>query len=439
MDMKEPAALERAREAMAKFPNGRFVRVDPERGRFQVNRRVFTDPQIFAEEKRKILEKSWLLVGHESEIPELNDFVLREVLDKTLILARGRDGVVRAMLNTCTHRGAAVCRERKGNRRTFACGYHGWVFRNTGHLADTASGYKYPERFNDDGAYNLAQFNLASRGGFLFVNFASDPEPLDSFLGASGDIIDLVAQQSEKGLQVIRGCHEYSINANYKLLAENSMDGYHLWATHASYVEFVASQHQGEPVPALGGGRSLGRGHGVLEMNVGAGRPIAQWLPAWGEEARVEIEAKKAELVARYGAERGERIASFNRMMSIFPNAVINDQHAVQVRVIYPVAPDRILIRAWVLGPADESPLLRKLRVDNALSFLGPAGFGTPDDAEILEQAQAGYAMGSVEWNDISNGLMADSEPGVGEGGWDTEVQMRAYWIEYNRLMEQEG
>src|SRR5437762_12092588 len=148
----------------ADFPNGRFVRVDPERGRFQVKRQVFIDPAVFVEEKRKLLERSWLLVGHESEIPNPNDFVVRQVLDKTLIFARGRDGVVRALLNTCPHRGAAVCRERQGNRRNFTCGYHGWVFRNTGELADTASGYKYPPRFNDDHAYEIGRAACRERG-----------------------------------------------------------------------------------------------------------------------------------------------------------------------------------------------------------------------------------------------------------------------------------
>jgi p-cumate 2,3-dioxygenase alpha subunit len=415
----------------------RFLDIDPSRGRFRVSRRTFTDPVLFAEEERKILQRSWLMVGHESEIPKPNDFIVRKVLEKTLIFCRSRDGKVRAFLNTCPHRGAAVCRERRGNRRTFTCGYHGWVFRNSGELADQASQDGYPAQFNDDGAYNLFTFpNLASRGGFYFVNFDPRAEPLDEFLAGAGEMIDLLAEQSDKGLQVIQGCHEYSIRANYKLLCENSMDGYHLWATHASYVEFLAAQHKGAPVPAIGGGFSLGRGHGVLEMNVGAGRTVGQWLPAWGEEARIEIEAKKASLVARLGPERADRIANFNRMMTIFPNTVINDQHAIQVRSIYPIGHDQLQVRAWVFGPADESPLLRKIRVDNALSFLGPAGFGTPDDAEILEQAQEGYAMGSIEWNDISNGLRRDSAPGVGRGKWDGEVQMRSYWMEYDRLME---
>lgn len=432
--MADVLRLKKAKDQRYK---SRFLDIDIEHGRFRVSREAFTDPEIFAEEQQKIFLNSWLVLGHESEIPNPNDFVVREVLDKTLIFSRSADGKVRALLNTCTHRGAAVCRERKGNRKTFTCGYHGWVFRNTGKLVDTVSEDGYPNTFNSDGAYDLFQVErIESRGGFYFINFNRNAETLDEFLAGAGEMLDLISEQSKSGLEIIQGCHEYSIKANYKLLCENSMDGFHLWSTHASYVEILAEQYQGQAVPSVGGGAGLGRGHGVLEMNVGAGRTVGQWIPAWGEEVRAEIEERKRQLIERLGPEKADRIANYNRMMVIFPNTVINDQHAVQLRAIYPLGPNEMQVRAWIFGPADESPLLRRIRIDNALSFLGPAGFGTPDDAENLEQAQDGYRMGGLEWNDISNGLASDETPGHGKGHGDGEVQMRSYWIEYDRIME---
>ena len=49
---------------------------------------------------------------------------------RQIVFVRGKDGVVRALLNSCTHRGAEVCRERSGNANSFQCFYHGWTFRN---------------------------------------------------------------------------------------------------------------------------------------------------------------------------------------------------------------------------------------------------------------------------------------------------------------------
>src|SRR5437773_5275424 len=103
-----------------------YLRVDPARRHFQVSRRIYTDPAIFEQEKRILLKKSWLYLGHVSEVAKANDFVVRQVIDTNLIFTRDREGEVRAFFNTCPHRGAVVCRESGGNRRNFTCAYHGW-------------------------------------------------------------------------------------------------------------------------------------------------------------------------------------------------------------------------------------------------------------------------------------------------------------------------
>src|SRR4029453_3430470 len=108
-----------------------------------------------------------------------------------------------------------------------------------------------------------------------------------------------------------------------------------------------------------GGARSLGNGHACFELEIPTGRPVAQWLPVWGEAAREAIEAKKRELEARLGKTRADRIAVTNRNMVIFPNSIINDQQTVLLRTVTPVAHNRMIIRAWSFGLADESPTFR--------------------------------------------------------------------------------
>ena len=75
-------------------------------GVFRVNRRVFTDPAILEAERQSVFDQSWIYAGHESEMPAPGDFRARDVAGRPIILARGSDGQVRALLNTCTHRGA---------------------------------------------------------------------------------------------------------------------------------------------------------------------------------------------------------------------------------------------------------------------------------------------------------------------------------------------
>lgn len=90
---------------------------DQERGLFLVHRSVFTDPGVLALERERIFDRCWLYAGHESEIPEVGDFVTRRVAGRPIIVTRGRDGKVRVLLNTCTHRGAWSAASREATPR----------------------------------------------------------------------------------------------------------------------------------------------------------------------------------------------------------------------------------------------------------------------------------------------------------------------------------
>ncbi len=418
----------------------RFLQVDPSRGRFRVNRSAFTDAAVFAEEKERLLKRSWIYLGHESEIRQPNDYVTRKILDFNLIFCRDRGGEVHAFFNSCPHRGATICRDASGSRKSFSCPYHGWTFSNAGKLVDQSAPYGYPEAFGSDGAYDLVPVpRIAQRRGFWFVNFDADAVALDDYLGAAGDRIDLIADHSAAGLEVINGCHEYAIRANYKLMCENSYDGYHLNVTHASYVDYMKVVAAGiKWEGATNRSRALTHGHACFEMDIPAGRPIAQWLPFWGEEVRAEIEAKRAEVYARLGEERGAFVTKWHRNMVIFPATVMNDQQSILVRSLLPVSHNLTIVRAWAFGPVDETPLLRKVRLENVLSFLGPGGFATPDDVEMLESCQSGYEASQQQWNDVSKGFMSGEDSEAGINKFDNELQMRAYWSEFDRRMNDE-
>lgn len=414
-----------------------FLRVDPEKRHFQVNRAVYTDPEIYEKEKRVLLRKSWLYLGHESEVGKNNDYITREVIDTTLILARDREGEIRVFFNTCPHRGAMICRDPGGNRKSFTCPYHGWTFKNSGELQTQNAKHGYEDDFNADGLFNLKPVpRVELRAGFVFVNFDHDAPALADYLGAAGDRIDMLAEHSGVGLEVIGGMQEYYIRANYKLMCENSYDGYHLEATHGSYLDYQFSMLKGlELKPPIGVGRGLENGHSCFEIEIQTGRPIAQWLPVWGEKARVAIEERRGELMERVGKERADMIAEVNRNMVIFPNTVMNDQQTILIRSFIPLGVDQMVVRAWPLGPVDESEELRRVRLEGALSFLGPGGFATPDDVEMLELCQRGYEMGGIEYNDLSKGFTPGEDSLVGEDKVDNELQMRAYWTHYDRVM----
>ncbi len=111
-----------------------YIVDDRAAGLFRVNRRAFTDPQCLEEERARLFGRCWIYVGHESEVPHGGDYIARTVAGRPMILVRGDDKVIRVLLNTCTHRGALICRQKSGNAKTFQCPYHAWTFNSRGRL-----------------------------------------------------------------------------------------------------------------------------------------------------------------------------------------------------------------------------------------------------------------------------------------------------------------
>ncbi len=433
--------------AEADFGQETLVRTDPVQRSFRVHRSAYKSQEVFEREKALIFDKCWLYVGHGSELKKKGDFVSRRVGGRDLILVRDKHDTVNAFFNSCTHRGASVCRERAGNARNFTCPYHGWVFSTEGKLVSKNTESGYCEKLNADGHLDLMPVpRLEHYRNFYFVNFNPKAISLYDYLDDARDAIDAVCDQADSEMVILPGEHTYSIRANYKLLVENSYDGYHLVSVHASYFDHLRDQYAGTPAAGAiddtiasyntrGAARGLGMGHAILESYVPTGRPVAQWVPSFGPDLKGVIEAKRKSLVERFGKERTDYIADTQKNIVIFPNLVINDIMAITVRYIEPEAPNFLRVTAWAMGPAEESQELRAMRVDNFVSFLGPAGFGSPDDIEMLELSQKGSEHSPIEWTELSKGMDWSDDPRKLASLPDNEIQMQAYWTQWDRVM----
>ena len=409
------------------------IRIDRSRNLFKIARRNFVDPAILQLERDRIFDRCWLYLGHASEIANPGDFLTRMVAGRSLLFTRDKDGALHAMFNTCPHRGAQVCRERQGNARAFICFYHGWTFAQNGELRAQPGKESYDPDFNRDGDANLVHVpRFEVYRDFAFICFDPSALTLREYLAGAADYLDILADQSDVGMTIIGGTQEYSIAANWKLLTENSIDGYHAATTHATYLDYLRGAAGNlAKVPFEGTGRDLGNGHAVVEYRAPWGRPVAQWIPIWGEDGQREIDAIYRRLLERHGKERADRIAQNSRNLLIFPNLIINDVMSVTVRTFYPSAPDLMQVSAWAIGPKNESDWARKFRLFSFLEFLGPGGFATPDDVEALQQCQRGFQnLKEAKWNDISKGMGRDKP------SFDDEVQIRAFWSGWNERMQ---
>ncbi|MGE3447526.1 MAG: Rieske 2Fe-2S domain-containing protein [Microbacteriaceae bacterium] len=409
----------------------RYLIDDLARGVFRVHRDALRSEEVFAQERRKIFDTSWLYVGHESEVEAPGDFRRRTVGGRPLIFVRGRDGAVRAFFNSCTHRGATVCREEEGNAKAFQCFYHAWLYNTNGELVRVPDpdGYAFEPGASGLGLRRPAGF--AQYRGFYFVTYSDDMPSLEEYLGPTTEWFDLIVDQSREGLRVIRGHAHYVVKSNWKLTVENTLDGYHGEALHSTYFAYVKSRGGSPPAAWWGpesGSRSFGNGHAGFEMPPGFPKPVAKWDPFFGPDARDEIERIRADVIARLGEERGRRVCDYTRNMVIFPNFMIADSHSIFARTVEPLSAGVHEARYWQLAPKEETGAALARRLDNFLSFLGPGGFATPDDVEALEACQQGYAIAEVEWNDVSRGMHRD--PMVVD-----EAGIRTYWRHWSNKM----
>jgi p-cumate 2,3-dioxygenase subunit alpha len=417
-----------------------YIIDDRETPRFRVNRRTMIDPDIYRIEQERIFDRCWLYVGHESELPKKHDFKTREVGGRPIIFTRKSDGTVGVFINSCTHRGAMLCREKSGNGRFIRCFYHAWSFDTSGRLVAMPDDESYGPTFDRDRLCLVSPPKIDSYRGFVFCCFDPDAPDLVTYLAGAATYLDLRADQSEEGeLEIMAGTHEYSMRANWKLLVENSIDGYHGLPTHQRYFEMVqaavreSEQPQDQPLRE-GAGVNLGNGHALVGSHSPQRRPFGVGRPFRTETAQRAWNERWDRIETRYGKEWAARIFGGGNLL-IFPNLLIIDLlGGMVVRVLNPVEPNYMQITMWEAAPVGEDVELRHHRLDNSLTFWGPGGLATPDDVEALECCGVGFrGFKELEWSDISRGMTRETPLGT------DEYQMRTFWRRWNELVTGES
>ena len=382
------------------------VQDDPTNGIYRVNRDIFTDPEIFELEMKYIFEGNWIYLAHESQIPSKNDYLTTHIGRQPIIIARDRDGELNAFINACSHRGAMLCRFKRGNKVIFTCPFHGWTFTNSGKLLKVKDpeGAGYPNQFNKDGSHDLTKVaRFESYRGFLFGSLNPDVPPLTAHLGEAAKFIDLIVDQSPEGLEVLRGSSTYVYDGNWKLQTENGADGYHVSTVHWNYVATTERRKQAEQpdnVRAMnlsgigrrdGGFYSFAKGHLVL----------------WGDLANPEDRPsweRHEELAARFDQSHADWIVRRLHNLCLYPNVYLMDQMSSQIRICRPMAVDKTEVTIYCLAPKGESAEARTRRIRQYEDFFNASGMATPDDLEEFRRCQMSYRGRAAGWNDLSRG-----------------------------------
>jgi phenylpropionate dioxygenase-like ring-hydroxylating dioxygenase large terminal subunit len=371
----------------------------------RVHRDVYVDPAVFEAEMERIFMRTWVYVGHDSEIPEPGDYKSTSIGTEPVILTRDPKGAPKVVVNRCSHRGAAVCLVPKGNASGFRCQYHGWTFGLDGELV----GLPHSDEAVDKASLALlAAPRIDSYRGFIFASFNPDVPALTDHLHDALPYIDrFVDHAGEYELRVAPDANEVVYDANWKMQLENNVDGYHLSFTHQSLFA-ILQQRTGEQSRYLtnsSGGEAtveaFSNGHTVMDLRSAATKKFRRerldMLPG--------SPPADADLDAFFGIEGAEDLylASTGPPMnvSIFPNLNLGSINICEIHPLS-VSRTRVVLRPVLL--ANAPPDINRIRLRYHELGSGPAGFVQPDDLEMFERVAKGLLAEKVEWIQLTRG-----------------------------------
>ncbi|HET9784225.1 MAG TPA: aromatic ring-hydroxylating dioxygenase subunit alpha [Terriglobales bacterium] len=223
----------------AKSGIARFTR-DPSRSA-ALPSHLYSDPAVFAEEKRRLFYKSWQVVAHDSELPNAGDYVVATIVDQSVFVLRGADGVVRAFFNVCQHRAHELLKGRGNARSAIVCPYHAWSYELDGSLRSARATRGMPDF--DPKEYGLAPVRLERHLGFLFVNLDAGAPSLGDLAG--GMFEDMARDMPWLGALAFNAHHSFTgsqgtvLEANWKVMAENCLECYHCGPAHKAYADMI--------------------------------------------------------------------------------------------------------------------------------------------------------------------------------------------------------
>src|SRR5438128_2898273 len=208
-----------------------------------LEQKYFVSPQIFAEEQQKIFSRQWVLIGHQSQLPNSGDYFISEVADENLIVVRDKRGEIHGFYNVCRHRGSCLIENRNGQlSAAIQCPYHAWTYGLDGRLLGAPHMDDVPGFNKAD--YSLRPVNVALWEGFIFVNLADSGTRLRSEATARqapGDFISLerwfaplAGKFARWNLPALLSARriEYDVRANWKLMFQNYSECYHCLGVH---------------------------------------------------------------------------------------------------------------------------------------------------------------------------------------------------------------
>jgi anthranilate 1,2-dioxygenase large subunit len=395
---------------------------------FCVPYEVFTDKAYYDREQEAIFRgDAWSFVGLEAEIPNGGDYKSTFIGETPVLVTRDNDGNINVMQNRCAHRGALVCRERRGNTKRLQCVYHQWAYDLKGQLrgvpfrAGIAGKGGMPEGF-DLAEHGLNRLRSASINGLIFATFSKVLVSLEDFLGPM--IIAGIQRIFNRPIEILGDQRQY-IHGNWKLYAENTRDPYHASLLHLFHTTFglYRSSQTGECLMDDAHRHSLLYAK-ASTSNTALEREVFKDVRSYDENFKL---ADPSVLQGRPDFEDGITLV----IMALFPNLVVQQiANTLAVRQSVTDGVDGFELVWTHFGYVDDDEEMRNIRIKQS-NLSGPAGYVSMEDGEAVEIVQKAVRRdrGAGSYIAMGGGVAEDADHLV------TESAIIGFWQHYKSML----
>jgi phenylpropionate dioxygenase-like ring-hydroxylating dioxygenase large terminal subunit len=414
-----------------------YAIIDPDTGR--IDRRIFSDPAIYDDEMEQIFARAWLMIGHESLVPEVDDYFHPYMGEDPVILTRDRHRRLHALLNMCRHRGNRVVRCDDGRAGRFMCTYHGWTYANDGALVHVPGESEAYHDALDRSALRLVEARVETYAGIVFATWADDAPSLEAYLGDARWYLDTLFNRRDGGTQAL-GPMKWMEPVNWKTMVDNCSDNYHVPTSHLSSAT-VQTRYLGRPRLSHRDQFESPNKHVFVNGHSLTFREASDDTPRYVHGMSTETfalfldyhRATLPEVERRLGAFRAHRVQLGNH--SIFPNGILG------LRLALPRGPLRTEFWHFVLVEKDAPEELKRVIRIGSQANNGAAGMFEQDDVDNWRQVTAASAsrVGRRHAQDLSMGVghagPHPDYPGLVSDRYISESNQRRFYLRWQEFM----
>lgn len=231
----------------------------------------YLDEDLWQQELQEIFYKIPLPVAMSVALPNPGDFKAMRVVGREIILSRGKDGRMNAMLNVCRHRAMKLVPEGCGNARRFTCGYHAWTYDTEGKLTGVPAEDTFGDVDRDE--YSLVRLACEERAGIIFICLTAGRDiDVDAWLGDA--LPHLERLELDK---CVHFTTKELAGPNWKVTLDGYLESYHFSTLHPDTVALTNHTNRAT-FDALG--PHCRNVFALKSMDAMAGTPRDEWEPA---------------------------------------------------------------------------------------------------------------------------------------------------------------